>query len=112
MQFEKRSEAQTEPVTVCLGESGAKRAIQQKSRLEIGAGGGEFNPSHEVSEVEAAAVIRRSEESLQTAAQVGGLADVGLGLGIVSAKQEYCGGRWSEGKGLGVAGGPELEALS
>ena len=48
---------------------------------------------------------------MQTAAQVGGLADVGFGLGIFSAEEEDCGGGWGEGEGFGVAGGIELEAL-
>jgi hypothetical protein len=48
---------------------------------------------------------------MQTAAQVGGLAYIGLGLGIFSAEEEDGRGIWSKGEGLGVAGGVELEAL-
>ena len=61
--------------------------------------------------VESAAVLRRAEESMQTAAQVGSLADIGLGLGIFSAEHEDGGGGGSEGEGLGVAGWDELDAL-
>ena len=57
------------------------------------------------------AVLRRAEEALQAAAQVGGLADVGLGLGIVAAEQEDGRGGRGGGEGFGVAIGDELEAL-
>ena len=53
----------------------------------------------------------RAEEAMQTAAQVGSLADVGFGLGIFSAEEEDGGGGWGEGEGFGVAGGVELETL-
>ena len=48
---------------------------------------------------------------MKATAQVGGLADVGLGLGIVSAQEEDGRGGWGGGEGFGVTGGIELEAL-
>jgi len=54
---------------------------------------------------------RRAEKPLQTTAQVRGLADVGLGLRIVPAKQENS-RRWRHsGEERGVLGRNELEAL-
>ena len=49
-------------------------------------------------------LFRRAEEAVQTAAQVGGLADVGLGLGIVAAEEEDCRRRWSGGEDFRIAG--------
>ena len=53
----------------------------------------------------------RSEEPLQAPAQIGGLADVGRGLGIVGAedKDGRSGGDGSEE--FGIAGGNELQTV-
>jgi hypothetical protein len=56
-------------------------------------------------------MLRGPEEAMQPATQVGGFADVGLGLGIVSTEEEDGGARGGIGEGLGVAGWVELEAL-
>ena len=57
------------------------------------------------------ALFRRAEETLQAAAQVGGLADVGLGLGIVAAEKEDGRRGGNGGEDFRVAIGDELEAL-
>ena len=51
------------------------------------------------------------EEALQAAAQVGSLADIGLGLGIVAAKQKDGRRGRNGGECFRVAIGDELEAL-
>ena len=48
---------------------------------------------------------------MQAAAQVGGLADIGFGLGIVAAEEEDGRRGWGGGEGFRVAIGVELEAL-
>ena len=48
---------------------------------------------------------------MQAAAQVGGFADVGLGLGIVAAQQEYGGRGGDGGEDFRIAIGSEFEAL-
>jgi len=53
----------------------------------------------------------RPEKALQTAAQVGGLADVRLGLRIVAAEEEYCWRGWSGGEDFRIAVGNEFQAL-
>ena len=57
------------------------------------------------------AVLGRAEQALQAAAQVGGLADVGLGLRIGAAEEEDRGRSGDGGESFGVAVGDELEAL-
>ncbi len=56
-------------------------------------------------------MLRRAEKPLQAAAQVGGLADVGLGLGIVAPQEEDCGRGRSGGENFRVAIGDEFQAL-
>jgi len=46
---------------------------------------------------------------LQAATQVGGLADVGLGLGVVAAEEEYCRRGWGGREDLRIAIGGEFE---
>ena len=57
------------------------------------------------------ALFRRAEEALQPAAQIGGLADVGLGLGIVAAQDKDRRGGRSGGEDFRVAIGDEFQAL-
>ena len=55
-------------------------------------------------------LYRRTEKSLQSTSQIRRLADVRLGLRIVSAKQKYSRGRRNSREELGVLGRNELEA--
>jgi len=112
VQLEQRGEAKAQTVAVGFGKCGAEHAVQQKSGLEIGSSRSELDPAYAIAEVESAAVLRGAEEAMQSTAQIGGLADVGLGLGIVSAEEKDRRRRGGVGEGLGVAGGVELEALS
>ena len=111
VQLDQRGEAQAQTVRVGLRESRAQHAIQEKSGFEVGTGGGVFDGAHAVAQVQPAGLFRRAEEPLQAAAQVGGLADVGLGLGIVAAKEEDCRRGRSGGEDFRIAIGDEVQAL-
>src|ERR1700722_5502493 len=111
VQLEQRSEAQAEAVAISFREVGPQHTVQEKSRFESGAGGGELAPTDAIPKIQSSTVFRRAEEPVQTAAQVGGLADIGLGLRIGAAEEENGRGRWSGGEGFGVAGWIKLEAL-
>jgi hypothetical protein len=56
-------------------------------------------------------MFRKAEKTMQTTAQVGGLADVRLGLGIGAAELEDRGRGGGGGESFGVAVGDELQAL-
>jgi len=56
-------------------------------------------------------LCRRTKESLQTTSEIRGLADVRLGLRIVSAKQENSRCWWQSREEFGVTGRDELEAI-
>ena len=112
VQLEQRGEAQAEAVGVGLGEGLAQHAIQEKAGFEIGTGGGVLDGAHAVAQVQSSRLFRRAQEAVQAAAQIGGLADIGFGLRIVPAQQEYC----RRGRGccecFRVAIGDELKMLA
>ncbi len=111
VQLEQRGEAQAEAVGVRLGEGLAQHAIQQKPGFEVGAGGGVLDGAHTVAQVQSSRLFRRAQEAVQAAAQIGGLADIRFGPGIVPAQQKHC----RRGRGrcecFRVAIGDELQAL-
>ena len=111
MQLEQRGKTEAQAVRVSFRESRAKLSIQEKTGFEIGARGSELDGAHAVAQVQSAGLFRRAEEALQAAAQVGGLADVGLGLGIVAAQEEDGGRGWSGGENFRIAIGSEIQAL-
>ena len=112
VQLEQGREAQAEAVGVGPGESLTKRAVEHEAGFEIGASGGVLDGMHPVAQVQPSRLFRRPEKTLQAATQVGGLADVGLGLGIVAAEEEDCRRRGSGGENFRIAIGNEFQALS
>jgi hypothetical protein len=111
VQLDEGGEAKSEAVAVSLGKNRSQGAVQDESRFEIGAGGGELNRAYAITEVEPAAVIGRAEEAMQTPAQICSLAHIGFGLRIFSAEEENGGSSRGEGEGFGVTGRVELETL-
>ena len=113
MQLDQRSEAQPQAIRVSLGKSGAQNLIEHESRFEIGAGQRVFDPADAISQVEAlGAFFRQGKQPLQPAAQVGRLADVGLGVRILAAQKKHGGGSGYGGEDLGVSFRPELDTLA
>ena len=66
---------------------------------------------HAIAQIQSSRLFRRAQEALQSAAQIGGLADIGFGLRIVAAQQEYCRPGRGRGECFRVTIGVEIEML-
>ncbi len=72
-------EAQTEPGGIGFRKRDTEHLVEEKPRFKIGTGGGVFDGAYAVAQVQAlGAFLGDGKQALQTAAQVGGLADVGF----------------------------------
>src|SRR6266851_2174338 len=111
VQFYQRREAKAQTVGIGLGKSFPQDFVEQETRLEVGAGGGVFDPANAIAQVEFfGALLDRTQQALQAAAQVRRLADVRLSL-FVAAKQEHGGSGRGDGEDFGIAFRREFQAL-
>jgi hypothetical protein len=112
MEPHQRSVAQTQAIGVSLGKYRTQQLVEKKSGFEVGAGGSELDPANLIAQVQLFAVLGRwTEEALQAPAQIGGLADVRRGLGIVGAEEKNGGSGGDGSEEFGIAGGNELKAV-
>jgi hypothetical protein len=89
MHLHERGKAETQPVLSMSLETKPANAVQQEARFEIGSGGEYSIDAHTIAQVQLlCALFDGTEQPLQAAAQIGRLADVGLGLRVGSAQQE------------------------
>ena len=87
VQLYQRREPEAKPPLVSLREGLPQSAIEQKAGFEIGTGGGKLKPANPIPQVELfRALLDWAKKPVEAAAQVGGLADVGLGQRVCSAQ--------------------------
>ena len=111
-QLDQRRETQAQAFVVGLGKFAAQRLVEQERSFEVGAGGGPLDPAHALAQVQLAGLsFDGAEQALQAAAQVRGLADVGLAGFVLSTQQKHRRTRRNGGEQLGVAVGSEFDAL-
>ena len=90
----------------------AQNAVEKESRFEIGSGRSEFDEAHTIAEIEFLCPFGDwSEEALKAAPEIGGLADVRIGLRIFPAQKEYGGARGNRSEYFVIPLGREFEAL-
>ena len=112
VQLYQRCEAKAQAVGICFRERATQDAVEQESGLEVGSGGRVLDRADTVAQVELLrAFLERAEQTLQAAAEVGGLADVGLGVGIFAAQEEDSRGRGDCGEDLRISLRDEFQAL-
>jgi hypothetical protein len=113
VEFHKWSESEAQAMLVGLRKGFAQDAVEQESGLEVGASGGVFNRADPITQVKfLRSLFDRTEQALQAAAQVGGFADVGLGVGILAAQKENRGADRNAKKNVGISLRVEFQALS
>ncbi len=78
-ELDERRKTQPQALVVGLGKLAAQRLVEQERRFEVGAGRRPLHPAYPVTQAELAGLsFDCAEQSLQAAAQVRRLADVGL----------------------------------
>ncbi len=112
MQLHQRREAEAHAVAVRLGKSGAQHSVKQEAGFKVGTGRRVLDPADAVAQIEPlVAFCDRAEQALETAAEVGSLADVRFHLRVLPAKQEHGQSGGDGGEDFGVAFGGEFQAV-
>ena len=112
MQLDQGSEAQPQAIRVGPGKGGAHGLIKHKSGFEVGASERVFDPADAIAQVKALGLLLRGrKQPLQPPAQVGSLADVGLGVRVCAAQKKHRRGGSYGGEDLSISFRPELDAF-
>jgi hypothetical protein len=113
MKLHKWSESETQAMLVSFRKYFAQDSVEQESRLEVGASGCELDRTHAVAKVEfLGAFFDGTQQSLQAPTQVGGFADVRLGVCMLAAQEEDCWAGRNGGENFGVSLWREFDPLS
>ncbi|PYX69513.1 MAG: hypothetical protein DMG78_21780 [Acidobacteria bacterium] len=112
MKLHKRSEPEAHARLVGFRECFAQDTVEQESGFEVGAGGTVFNCADAIAQVQLLrALFDGTEQALEATTQVGGLADVGLGGGILATQEEDGWGDRNAREYVGIPVRGEFDAL-
>src|SRR5215469_765162 len=94
MKLHEGREAQAQARGIVFGKRVAQEFVEEKTRLEVGTGGGVLDRADAVAQVQTlGALFGSGEQSLQASAQVRGFADIGLGGGLSAEEEDGRSGR-------------------